>query len=625
MADGRTRNRCCIHSWFGSSWAGSVARVCYWLLSVCVCVFFFKENISTLSSRLDSRRGAHRYRDSLWQKGFKAPIRQKWSLQMKISLTVNTENWKKNKIIGNDLNMVTRGSPGLQVAVEAQQVAMCAAVKVQQASDQWWQTAELIHLQEEKNKFQNIFKSWQRFRGCAKKPDPSHLRDVFWGSSEGSSSWYPHRSAAGRTCCFRPAPWTWETFPRPAPPPPPGPFHRASSCSPSPVDGRSSSSAGAGGRPISSKKRHNILLHLTLDFWHWVNCKADLGTILSPGCPSAPCCAALAGGRWRCAGRWHPTRLWPKRPDAEFHPLRTERHLLHPEDQMQDGAGSQRVEAKEPKEPKEPKVPTSGRQVHQPRDRAVDKWGQSPDDKPEEVENQPSEGDRTTKHSCYKRVKLNLQPLSRSKAASYQIQKPLRAPGHSATCSLPACPLSAGNTPASPDHGVWTWCWACSVWPCPLSKAHTPTVGIQLREQEETWVLRVFSHYLGLAGGTLWFWTAAPSAARWWPPRSGRATRHRESVSVSPHRSPPSGTFKLFHLLHLHKVLVQLGALSPHQPLVQQLQEEKQGSGSQSRTGCWQGEKKGGNISLRNISGKKHQLEEITIAYSFKKIEDEGN
>lgn len=32
--------------------------------------------------------------------------------------------------------MVTRGSPGLQVAVETQQVAMCAAVKVQQASDQ---------------------------------------------------------------------------------------------------------------------------------------------------------------------------------------------------------------------------------------------------------------------------------------------------------------------------------------------------------------------------------------------------------------------------------------------------------------------------------------------------------
>lgn len=58
-----------------------------------VCVFFFKENISTFSSRFDSRQGAHRYRESLWQKGFKAPMRQKWSLQMKISLTVNTENW----------------------------------------------------------------------------------------------------------------------------------------------------------------------------------------------------------------------------------------------------------------------------------------------------------------------------------------------------------------------------------------------------------------------------------------------------------------------------------------------------------------------------------------------------
>lgn len=43
---------------------------------------------------------------------------------------------KKKIIIGDDLNMVTRGSPGLQVAVETQQVAMCAAVKVQQASDQ---------------------------------------------------------------------------------------------------------------------------------------------------------------------------------------------------------------------------------------------------------------------------------------------------------------------------------------------------------------------------------------------------------------------------------------------------------------------------------------------------------
>lgn len=41
------------------------------------------------------------------------------------------------------------GSPGLQVAMETQQDAVGAAVKVQQCSDQSRQTAELIDLQEE--------------------------------------------------------------------------------------------------------------------------------------------------------------------------------------------------------------------------------------------------------------------------------------------------------------------------------------------------------------------------------------------------------------------------------------------------------------------------------------------
>lgn len=52
--------------------------------------------------------------------------------------------------IGNDINILSERSPGLQAAVETQQVAMCVTVKIQQAGDQCWQTAKLIHLQEEK-------------------------------------------------------------------------------------------------------------------------------------------------------------------------------------------------------------------------------------------------------------------------------------------------------------------------------------------------------------------------------------------------------------------------------------------------------------------------------------------
>lgn len=52
----------------------------------------------------------------------------------------------------------------------------------------------------------------------------------------------------------------------------------------------------------------------------------------------------------------------------------------------------------------------------------------------------------------------------------YQIQKQVRAPGRSVTCSLPARPLSAGNPPSCPDLESWTWCWACSAWLCQLWK-----------------------------------------------------------------------------------------------------------------------------------------------------------
>lgn len=55
-------------------------------------------------------------------------------------------------------------------------------------------------------------------------------------------------------------------------------------------------------------------------------------------------------------------------------------------------------------------------------------------------------------------------------AAYYQIPRLLRAPGRTATCSLPESPLPAGNPPTSPALGSWTSCWAGSVWFCPLPK-----------------------------------------------------------------------------------------------------------------------------------------------------------
>lgn len=72
----------------------------------------------------------------------------------------------------------------------------------------------------------------------------------------------------------------------------------------------------------------------------------------------------------------------------------------------------------------------------------------------------------------------------------YQIQRQRRAPAHSATYSLPACPLSAGNPPASPALESWTWCLERSVWLCPLSEdKHTPEL------QKRWWLFHIFLQY----------------------------------------------------------------------------------------------------------------------------------
>lgn len=88
----------------------------------------------------------------------------------------------------------------------------------------------------------------------------------------------------------------------------------------------------------------------------------------------------------------------------------------------------------------------------------------------------------------------------------YQIQRQHQAPAHSATYSLPACPLSAGNPPASPALESWTWCWERSVWLCPLSKDKRT-----LELQKHWWLFYVSLQYVTVAVlRLLWLFFSVP-------------------------------------------------------------------------------------------------------------------